>query len=245
MDSAATPGFFDFIRALPYYAETNLAVERMNKRHRFVIDPFRADIAGARVLDLAAHDGRWAYAFAGAGADSVLGIEGRQELIDMYRDFPETPFKGRVTLRQGDIFAGVEAEIAAGRTYDVIGVLGIFYHIADHVRLLDLLRRLRPRLVIVDSEFYLSRGALIRLHAERTDLALNAIRKGPVADVAAVGVPTFQAMEMMARCTGFGIDWLDWATLRPDDQDGVRDYYVPSKKRPKILRATCALRPLP
>jgi predicted RNA methylase len=43
--------------------------------------PFASEISGARVLDLASHDGRWSYAFAGVGAASVVGIEGRQEMI--------------------------------------------------------------------------------------------------------------------------------------------------------------------
>lgn len=240
----AQAGFFDFVTTLPNYAEKNLPAARMNKRHRFIIDPFRDEIAGARVLDLAAHDGRWAYAFAGAGAASVLGIEGRQDLIDMYAAFPETDFKGRVTLRQGDIFAGMEAEIAAGNSFDVIGVLGIYYHIMDHFRLLQLARRLNPKLVIIDGAFIKRDGMAIQLLFERTDKVLNAIPQREGQERALKGVPTFRAMEAMAEAAGFALTWCDWASLAPGDRDGVQDYFRVERTGRDLVRGTCALRPV-
>ncbi len=245
--TAAAPaeaGFFDFVADLPYYAEKNRAADRMNTRHRFVIAPFRADIDGARVLDLAAHDGRWAYAFAGAGAASVLGIEGRQELIDMYAGYPASDFKDRVTLRQGDIFQGMEAEIAAGRTYDVIGVLGIYYHIMDHFRLLQLARALKPRLVIIDSAFIKRNAVAIQLLYERTDNVLNAIPQREGQERALKGVPTFLAMEAMAEAAGFALTWCDWASLPEGERDGVQDYFRVERTGRDLVRGTCGLRPV-
>lgn len=107
-------GVFDFLKDLPYYDERDVARERIEKRHEILVTPFKSDICGARVLDLAAHDGRWSYAFAAAGAAEVVGIEGRQDLIDRFALFPPKPWTDRITLRCGDIFDALDADIAAG-----------------------------------------------------------------------------------------------------------------------------------
>lgn len=103
------------------------------------------------MLDLASHDGRWPYVFAEAGAREVIGIEGRQELIDEFAAYPEDAIKARVSLRQGDINDAVREMVAAGERFDVVGVLGIFYHITTHYLLLSQIRALEPRLVVIDS----------------------------------------------------------------------------------------------
>ena len=142
-------GFFDFIDDLPHYAGRSTASKRMNHRHDFLINDFANDIAGAKVLDLASHDGRWCYGFAGAGATSVVGIEARPELVAEFSNSPDPALRAKVDMRVGDLFDGIRAEIAKGETYDVIGVFGILYHIMDHFSLFQLLRDLKPKLVIV------------------------------------------------------------------------------------------------
>lgn len=232
-------GFFDFISNLPYYDGSDKQVERMNLRHQFIIGPVEDQIAGAKVLDLAAHDGRWAYAFAGAGARRVVGIEGRQEMIDKFADFPDADLKARVELRCNDIFRGIQEEIDRGETYDVIGVLGIFYHIMDHYHLLRQLLALKPSLVIVDSEFSQRDSPMIRLVRERTDDVLNAIPQYPGQKVAVKGVPTFAAMELMAESLQYEVEWMDLSALPNAERSSVADYY----RAEKIRRATCFLVP--
>jgi len=233
-------GFFDFLSDLAFYADHDQPVTRMNKRHRFLIQPFAAEIAGARVLDLASHDGRWAYAFAGAGAASVEGIEGRAELVAQFADYPDAALREKVTLRVGDLYDGMAADIAGGRSYDVIGVFGILYHVMDHFRLFQLVRQLKPRLVIVDSEFMVRPGPVIQLVRERTDNVLNAIPQHEGQEIAVKGVPSFAAMELIAGALDFTCEWVDWEALPQGDRQGVADYYRPQKMR----RGTCALRPL-
>lgn len=120
-------GFFDFLPRVAAYAEDPGAVARLNERHRRIVVPLVPQIAGARVLDLAAHDGRWSYAFAAAGAAQVVGIEGRQDLIDRFAQFPQSDFAARVTLRCDDIFDGMEQAIAAGERFDVVAVLACVF----------------------------------------------------------------------------------------------------------------------
>jgi len=232
-------GFFDFLETIAPYSEKPGPVRRLNERHAVLIEPVAREIAGARVLDLAAHDGRWAYAFAGAGAASVVGIEGRGELIARFAQFPDAALKARVTLREGDIFDGLEAALAAGERYDVIGVLGIFYHIMDHFRLLRLVHALGPRLVIVDGDFTQANNAMIQLLRESVENPLNAIAQIDGQERALIGIPSMKAMEMMADALDYSCDWLDWNHVPAEERGPLADYFRPQGKR----RASCLLRP--
>ncbi len=234
-------GFFDFLHGLDPYAENAAGVRRLNLRHDHLMEPIRAEVQGARVLDLAAHDGRWAYAFAAAGARKVLGIEGRPHLVDRFAHFPEGAAKNRVTLRVGDIFEGMAQEVAQGATYDVVGVLGIFYHIMDHFRLLQLVTRLKPRLIVVDSEFALRPGQVIMLLREDPSKDLNALPQAEGQEKALIGIPSATALEAMADVLGYVTEWADWEDVPQGERGPVFDYYRPETKR----RATAFLRPKP
>ncbi|MEO0504274.1 MAG: methyltransferase domain-containing protein, partial [Pseudomonadota bacterium] len=167
-------GFFDFIQDITGYGGDDTAVERLNKRHRMLVAPFADQLAGARVLDLGAHDGRWAYALAAAGAAEVVAVEARQDAVDRYADFPETPFKARVQMRCVDLWEALEQEVAAGERYDVVALFGIYYHVMDHFRLLQLIRQLGAPMILIDSEFALASGATITLVMEDTAKPSNA-----------------------------------------------------------------------
>ncbi|SLN76022.1 class I SAM-dependent methyltransferase [Roseisalinus antarcticus] len=232
-------GFFDFLTALPRYQDDATSVDRLNKRHGMLIAPLRDEIAGARVLDLAAHDGRWSHAFAEAGAREVIAVEGRAELVARYAHFPDPELRQKVDLRQGDIFDALEEMVRKGETFDVVGVLGIFYHIMDHFRLLRLVTQLKPRVVIVDSEFSLRPGPTITLAKEKTEKHLNAIEQVDGQEVAVIGIPSRAATALMAEVLGYQTEWLDWDRLKGPERKNLFDYYRPERKR----RGTCLLRP--
>ena len=230
---------FDFIKGLPLYLDKPKDAERLNNRHRFIIQPYQHDIQDARVLDLASHDGRWPFAFASAGAREVIGIEGRPELIAKFDDYPPDPAKERVRLLQGDINQEVPRLAAEGERFDVVSVLGIYYHITTHYSLLAQIKALGPRLIIIDSEFQNTKDPIIRLVKEDTRKNMNSLAYFDGQVKAVKGVPSRGAMEMMAESLGYVVEWLDWERLPPKDRVGVADYY---RKGPKT-RGTCALRP--
>lgn len=147
---------------------------------------------------------------------------------------------GVMHLRVGDLFEGIHAEIAQGETYDVIGVFGILYHIMDHFALFQLLRTLKPKLVIVDSEFILRDNPMIQLILERTDYNVNAAPQYPGQKMALKGVPTFVAMEAIADSLNYDLVWSDWDIMPQEDRWVAPDYFRP--KAEKKRRATCALR---
>lgn len=233
----AVAGTFDFLAGNPRYTDSD--IHRMNMRERFIVTPFGADLKDARVLDLAAHDGRWSYALSRAGAREVLGIEGRPELVARFNEMPPGEPAGRVRLVVGDIFEGLERLVAAGAVFDVVALFGIFYHVMDHFLLLQRISALGPRLVIVDSEFIHQKNPMIQLVRERTDNPLNAIPQHPGQEVAIKGVPSTGAMEAMAEALGYDCTWQDWLRVPVAERQGLGDYFRDTQKR----RATCALRP--
>jgi SAM-dependent methyltransferase len=236
-------GFFDFLTDNPRYAGKRLNINRLNRRHEFLVEPYLGEIAGARVLDLASHDGRWSYALSAAGADSVVGIEARADQIEQFEGYPDGETKDRVTLLHGDVYDELPKLIERGETFDVVAVFGLLYHVMDHYGLLKLVKQVAPRLVIIDSEFHLSSQATIRLAAEPTDSHLNAIPHVPGQEIAPVGIPSRRATEVMADSLGFGVEWADWEEVPQPRRGGLKAYYrtPPAWKR----RGTCVLRPHP
>ncbi|MEO1796291.1 MAG: class I SAM-dependent methyltransferase [Pseudomonadota bacterium] len=233
---------FDFISSLAAYDEGPNGAHRLNRRYDYIVAPFKSDIAGARVLDLASHDGRWPYALAHAGAREVVGIEGRQSLIDRFAEFPDDAHKAKVTLREGDIFAGMEALIAAGETFDVVAIYGIFYHITEHYRLILLAQALKPRLIIIDSEFIVaSEGPIVRYMRENTTNDLNTIARADGHGMELVATPSMRLVDVFGEVTGHATEWVNWNVLPVDQRAGLGDYFRENAQR---RRGTVALRPL-
>lgn len=231
-------GFFDFLSGRDGYDER--AVLRMNRRHDFLIKPFAADLENARVLDIAAHDGRWSYALAGAGAAHVDGIEARAEAVADFATFPDADFKDNVSLTVGDLFDHLDQLVARGVTYDVVALYGIFYHVMDHFRILRQVQQLKPKLIIIDGEFVQSDYPMIHMAWEKTDKNLNAAPQVDGQATAIVGIPSVGAMDRMAQALGLDVIWSPWADLPQDQRRGVWDYYRTTTMR----RMTCSLRPM-
>jgi hypothetical protein len=233
----ASAGFFDFLLGRPRYPKND--VIRLNLRHRFLIEPYRAQLEGAMVLDLASHDGRWPYALAGAGARHVLGFEARQHLIDEFREYPETDFKKRVRLEQADIFDGLRRLVACGVRVDVVAIFGVYYHIMDHHYLLRLVHQLQPNLIIVDSDFMMHPWPYIAMMNESAEKDLHGLA-AVAGNLALVGVPSRKAMEKIAESLSYELQWLDWERLPPAERVGIGDYYNEGDRR----RGSCVLRPI-
>jgi len=231
-------GFFDVLNGIDDYAEGG--IRRLNKRHAMIVAPFAARIAGGRVLDLGAHDGRWSYALAGAGAAQVVGVEARPDLIARFARFPEAPYKARVRLVEADLYTHLDALVTQGERFDTVALFGIFYHVMDHFRLLRQIRALGAGLVIIDSEFMRVKNPMIQLVMEDTALALNAAPQHTGQTRAIKGVPSFRALDRMAEALGLAVDWVDANAHWGQDRKGVQDYFRDTPMR----RACCALTPV-
>jgi SAM-dependent methyltransferase len=234
-------GFFDFLKQTTRYADKPSGVRRLDTRHRFIVEPYIADIKGARVLDLAAQDGRWTYALAEAGAREVIGVEVRPELIEQYAEYPDDEVKSRTKLVPGDVFETVPQMADAGETFDVVAIYGLYYHVMDHYRLMREVLRLRPSLVIIDSEFSTAKRPVIDLYREDPEKYFNSVAHIEGQTLAPVGLPSRSAVEMMATSLGYSTEWADWDSLPESERQPVRDYFPGAKHQKQ--RGTCALRP--
>ena len=228
---------FNFMGNMPPYEENPKTIERLAQRHRLIIEPFADQIKGARVLDLAAHDGRWSYALAHAGASEVIGVEARQDLIDRFTHFPQTAFKSRISLTKNDIFSELERQIATNERFDVVAVYGIFYHIMDHFRLLSMIHKLNPSLVIIDSEFIKADNAIVQVLKEEISNPLNAVSDVDGVTHTVVGVPSQRATEFMAEELRMDLTWVDHDMILGSNRAGMKDYYREGRKS----RFACAL----
>ncbi len=231
----------EFLNGLQKYREDAKHLARQRQRHAFLIEPFLDDIKGAKVLDIAAHDGRWSYALAEAGAESVLGIEGRADLVELFDELPDSAAKERVTLAAEDLFDALDRLIAEKQTFDVVALFGIMYHVMDHFRIVRQCVQLSAKLIIIDSEFMKGVNPYIQMVKERTDVEINATPQIGGQEVAIKGVMSNAAMERIAEALSCEIEWLPWENLPKENRTVVRDYFRGPQK--KMVRRTCALRP--
>lgn len=231
--------YFDFLAGIGLDYDEK-AVHRMNWRHAHIIVPIEDEIRGARILDLGSHDGRWPCAYADAGAREVIGIEGRAELVEEFAAFPAAN-KDRVKLRVGDFVDGMDALIAAGETFDIVSCLGVYYHTMQHYRMMCQMAMLKPKLIIIDSEFARSEDAVILMSRENPVKRLNSTEQFKGQDFVPVGFPSAQAARLMAKSVGYDMKIVNWNV--PEDQRlGVKDYYDRFENR---VRLTAVLRPFP
>jgi len=231
------PGFFEFLSERGYESHE---IKRLDIRWDHIIKPFLPEIEGARVLDLASHDGRWPYAFAAAGAREVIAVEGRAETVAQFADFPDTDARRRVNLSAGNLFDFCRDLVARGEKFDVIGILGVFYHIMDHNLLLTYCRELGAKLVIIDSLFMDVPESMILVKTEPVKRDLNAIAAFEGQKRGIQGIVSIPAFREMAELLEFSVEQVSWEDVDAEFRQPrlVKDYFRAKKKR----RYTFALR---
>lgn len=226
--SEGTPGFFDRFPRFQQTSHTSPGVHLLNLRHKAIFGSHGEVLAGARVLDIASHDGRWSLAALEAGAVSVVGIEARPELVANATDNLAHYGYGadRVDFVAGDVFT-----VLAEQSFDVDVVLclGFLYHTLRYNELLAGIRAAGPRHVIIDTEVLGGReGPLIRLRLEPSAREGNAVAdEYTTGSHVLTGRPTPAGLDLMARAYGFVPDGhTDWAALLEAHPEvaGMNDY---------------------
>jgi 2-polyprenyl-3-methyl-5-hydroxy-6-metoxy-1,4-benzoquinol methylase len=208
-------GFFDDYEV---FLETGRTAarsrDRLNLRHIAIIGDNADILQGARVLDIASHDGRWSFAALRAGAHQVVAVEARPDLVEAAsKTFKQLGAKpSSYDLVCGDVF---EELIALSQDFDVVLCLGFLYHTARHLELLRACRALGEGHLIIDTMVDLRRTPVIRLGRERTTIPQNAISDAfTVGKKTLVGRPSRRAMELLLQASGFRIQRAtDWSAL--------------------------------
>jgi hypothetical protein len=215
------PRFYETSEAAPYRGRLNLRYEAIFAENRDIF-------AGARVLDIASHDGRWSLAALKAGAAEVTGIEARDDLVDLANEnLAQYAGSGaRYRFLAGDAF-----EVFGRETFDVdlVLCLGYLYHTLRYNELMHGIRSASPRHVIVDTKVLpRSRRAVVRLRSDLNERQRNAVADPySYGEATMVGWPSARAVEVMMNAYGFQLERLsDWGALLRDNPElrGVGDY---------------------
>jgi SAM-dependent methyltransferase len=222
--------FFDSFPRFYDASATSSSRGRLNLRYEAIFGENRDVFAGARVLDLASHDGRWSLAALKTGAAEVVGIEARENLAAAaranLREYGED--ERRVRFLAGDLFTVLGEEALQA---DVVLCLGFLYHTLRYGELLRKIRDLAPRYFIVDTNVIpLVRRPWVRIANQPTDRQRNAAEDAEsYAGRALVGTPSIPALSVLLETYDFEIErFSDWAALIRDNPDlkGVGGYAV-------------------
>ena len=178
----------------------------MNERYEALFASNRDIFDGARVLDLASHDGRYSFAALKTGAAHVTGVEVRQSLIDRAQEtfafYGQDPETYRFVC--GDVF-----EVLAREEFDVDVVLclGYLYHTYRHTELMYRLHHLAPRHLIVDTMVTLDTQPTLKVMRERdVEDIRSAAQDAWSVDRVLVLRPSVPALQMLVRSYGFEIE---------------------------------------
>ena len=222
--------FFD---DYPLFFETSKTVpsrDRLNLRHVAMIEANRDILTGARVLDLASHDGRWSFAALHAGAVHVTGVEARRPLVDnAYKTFAEYGVEsGTYDFVCGDMF-----EVLARQEFDVDVVLclGFLYHTLRYPELLQAIRKTNPGHCVIDSKVIVSAEPDVLLKPNNTRRQSNAAADDYSHGMMALaGWPSVPAVNLMMDMYDFDLErTYDWPTLigqHPEAVGSLHDYKV-------------------
>ena len=209
--------------------------------HRFdVIFTRNKDIfQGARVLDIASHDGRWSMAALNFGASHVTGIEGNTGLVDdsnavfRNRNIPQDMYSFSVADMHEKL-----RNFQAGE-FDVVLCLAVFYHTAHHSLFFDAFARMNPKCVILDTAVHkLPFHAMIRYRRSSYEKQGSTVLfEEPQTDHCFVGKPNHKWLLMAAETAGLEtheLNWhdgsvKDWSRLRAYKSRGRRTYLFKPK----------------
>lgn len=207
--------FFDEHPEFLETSRTAASLERLNLRHLGIIEANADVLRGRSVVDIASHDGRWAFAALEAGATRVIGLEGRRSLVRTARRTLRSKGVARDRYRfvQGDAHAKLFAKDVAG---DVVMCLGFMYHTARYVELMAGIRSTGAEYVIVDTRVIQGvEGPLVQMRTEGTVKQSVAIKdRFALDDQVLSAVPSEEAVVLMLDAAGYEVDHrTDWDGL--------------------------------
>ena len=197
---------------------------RHRERKRYLFDPLvrlsGGSLEGKRVLDLGCNAGFWSLAALEAGADFVLGVEGRKLYVDQAELVFEAKSIDRARYRflVGDLFS---LDLDAAAPFDIVLCLGLLYHVSKPMSLFERISSWNKDILLVDTTLSLLPGAHLRIIEEKPDEPLTAV------DHVIAFVPTREAVAKLAREVGYSV-----AMLRPrfESWEGAGDYRVGSRR---------------
>jgi hypothetical protein len=235
--TAVSSRFFDRHPRFFETSSTSTAPDRLNLRYEAIISQHRDVLQGARVLDIASHDGRWAFAALDAGASHVIGIEALDYLV---ANAEENLAQYGVAPDRYHFVAGDVYEVLATQKFDVDVVLclGFLYHTLRYNELFSHVRALNPRHLLIDTRVAPLDSPHVEVLTEGSVYESTAVAdRYSYGDRVLVGHPSVPALRTMLSAYDFEIEQLsDWAALL---RDNPNSYGVITYARGKRVTARC------
>ena len=199
------------------------SLSRLEARYDAIIGWNADRLAGARIVDMASHDGRWSIAAVAAGARSAVCVEARPELVESTRN--NVRLAGLSPERFDIRCADAVAELAKlDGPFDILFCLGFYYHTMHHMQILMEARRLGCSMLLIDTGVIDVAEPVIHLFAEGIRDPRNTVDYvGTGQDTAIVGHLSRSALVLMMRSCGFAPEFRDWHSGRQDWTD-LEDY---------------------
>ena len=215
-------GFFDQYPRFFETSETTATANRLNERHRAIIEANRDAFTGARVLDIASHDGRWSFAAMRAGAKSVTGIEARPHLVAASKENLKE-FGDAHRFMLGDAYDLLD-RIEPG-SIDTVMCLGFFYHVTDHMLLLSKIEQLKARHLIIDTGVAADVRPAVVFQREDHELESDAARTSDAQKIVLAGIPSKAALDLMLSSFGWKPRYYDWHSAGIASWQEIEDYH--------------------
>jgi Methyltransferase domain len=226
--SARARMFFDDFPRFYETSDTGADRGRLNLRYEAIFGDREETLQGARVIDIASHDGRWSFAALKTGAAEVVGIEAREELVRVARE--NVAHYGvddsRLRFVAGDVFARLGQSVVEA---DVVLCLGYLYHTLRYNELMLRIRATNPRFLVIDTVVLPRRKRpFVKLRLDRNEPQRNAVADSySYGDATVVGWPSLPALELLLGAYGFAVEsYADWGSLLRDNPglEDVSDY---------------------
>jgi hypothetical protein len=190
-------------------------INRSEQRRRYFFDALLrvtgGSLQGRRVLDLGCNAGYWSLQAIEAGADFVLGVDGREEYVEQAKLVFEAKSvdPARYRFEQANIF-----EHRFQESFDVVLCLGLLSVVSKPVALFELMTGVGAKLIVIDTGI----SPVLRsgfFEVSRLVEPRNAV------DYTMVLVPTRDAVDDLAG--QFGYETVPLA-LNIGDETGMDDY---------------------
>lgn len=211
--------FFDAYPRFYETSHTSADSRRLNLRYEAIVGENKDILEGARVLDIASHDGRWSLAALKGGAAEVIGIEADRELDSAARANLEEYCgeEGGYRFIAGDVFEVLAQQRVEA---DVVLCLGFLYHTVRYTELFKRIRDIGPRHLVIDTQVVpRTDQARVFLTRDRIDRQANAKQDSfSYGGRSVVGIPSVPALELLLDTYDFELERLsDWAALIRDN----------------------------
>jgi len=218
--------FFD---KYPQFYESGITPNANRLRCRFdaIINANLEILNGARVLDVASHNGRWTTAAVlGGKAAHVVGVEPRAELVETaQRVARELGIAAQVDFRAATILDYLASEPPDADAFDTVMCNGYFYHTVDHWYLLNEFCRM-GRHLILDTEVS-PRPALAIFYERESSANIGNAFDDSSTGPALVGRPTANLLTEMLKSVGYTTcQYFNWRDYSYASTEWMKNYMV-------------------